>query len=93
MLPKLKKVFWFLGLAVFLSVIFLPGYTKLQELKDKNLDLEVKMRKLKIENVLLQEQIRRLEDDPIYQEKMLREKMGIVRKGEIPVKIVPKDSN
>ncbi len=93
MLPKLKKIFWFFGLAVFLLVIFLPGYTKLQELKDKNRDLEVKIRKLGIENVLLQEQIRRLDEDPIYQEKMVREKMGIVREGEIPIKVIPEDGN
>jgi len=93
MLPKLKKVFWFFGVVVFLSVIFLPGYTKLQELKDKNSDLVVKVRKLRIENALLQEQIRRMEEDEVYQERMVREKMGIVRKGEIPIKVIPEDKN
>jgi len=93
MLPKLKKVFWFLGLAVFLSVIFLPGYTKLQELKDRNSDSVVKARKLRIENALLKEQIRRMEEDEVYQERMAREKMGMVRKGEIPVKVIPEDNN
>ena len=52
MLLNFKKVFWFLGGVVFLSILFLPGYTKLQELRDKNLDLEVKIRKLNIENSL-----------------------------------------
>jgi cell division protein FtsB len=27
--------------------------------------------------------------DPVYQERIAREKMGVVRKGEIPIKIVP----
>ena len=31
--------------------------------------------------------MQRVENDPVYQEKMARDKMGVVRKGEIPVKI------
>jgi len=80
-----------LGLAIFLAVIFLPGYTKLQELKDKNYDLETRIKGLKIENALLDQELKRIESDPIYQEKVAREKMGVVRKGEIPIKIVPPD--
>ena len=89
MLPILKKAFWLFGIAVFLLILFLPGYTKLQELRDKNRDLETKIKKLNIENVLLQQELNRLENDPVYQEKIAREKMGVVRKGEIPIKIVP----
>jgi cell division protein FtsB len=85
----LRKAFWLFGIAVFLLIIFLPGYTKLQELRDRNRQLEINIRKLKVENSLLQEEIRRIETDPFYQEKIIREKMGVVRKGEIPVKIIP----
>jgi cell division protein FtsB len=70
-------------------VVFLPGYTKLQDLRAKNRELSLNINKLKKENVLLQNEIVRLQDDPLYQEKVAREKMGIVRKGEVPVKIVP----
>ncbi len=89
MLPIFKKGFWFLGVGVSLLVIFLPGYTKLQELRDKNRDLEVKIKQLKIENSLLDQELKRVENDPLYQEKIVREKMGVVRRGEIPIKIVP----
>jgi len=85
----LRKAFWFLGIAIFLLIIFLPGYTKLKELKDKNYDLEVKIKKLNIENALLQQELKRIENDPVYQEKIARERMGVVRKGEIPIKILP----
>ncbi|MFA4888111.1 MAG: septum formation initiator family protein [Candidatus Omnitrophota bacterium] len=84
MLPILRKAFWLFGLAVFLLLIFLPGYTKRQELRDKNREFEAKIRKIKIENALLSEELNRIENDPVYQEKIAREKMGIVRKGEIP---------
>jgi len=88
----LKKGAWFIGVTVLLLAIFLPGYTKLQELRDRNSDLKVKIRQLDAENALLQQELKRLENDPVYQEKIARDKMGIVRKGEIPVKIIqPKD--
>lgn len=86
---KLKKAFWLFGVTVFLLIIFLPGYTKLSELRDRNRDLEVKIKQLKIDNALLQAELNRLENDPVYQEKVAREKMGVVRKGEIPIKIIP----
>jgi cell division protein FtsB len=89
MLSKLKKAFWLFGITIFLLAIFLPGYTKLQELKDRNRDLEAKIKRLTIENSLLQQEIKRIDSDPLYQERIARDKMGIVRKGEIPVKIVP----
>jgi len=92
MLYTLKKAFWLFGITVFLLIVFLPGYTKLQELRDRNLDSETKIKKLKMENALLQEEIQRLESDPIYQEKIVREKMGVVRKGEIPIKIIPQEN-
>jgi len=85
----LKKAFLIFGVIFFLLIIFLPGYTKLQELRDKNHDLETKIKYLNVENALLQQELKRIEIDPIYQEKIARDKMGIVRKGEIPIKIVP----
>jgi len=91
MLQTFKRALWLLGVVLFLLIIFLPGYTKLQELRDKNRDLENKIKRLAIENALLQEEIVRIENDPVYQEKIARDKMGVVRKGEIPIKIVPQE--
>jgi len=87
MLSTLRKAFWLFGFAVLLLILFLPGYTKLQELKIKNRQLVEKYRKTAIENFLLQEELKRVENDPVYQEKLARDKMGVVRKGEIPIKI------
>ena len=77
--------------AVILVSIFLPGYTKLQELRDKNRELAGKAKQLSVENTLLQQELNRIALDPVYQEKIAREKLGVVRKGEVPVKIVPKE--
>lgn len=89
MLATLKRTFWLFGITVFFLIIFLPGFTKLQELRDKNRDLEEKIRRLNVENILLQEEFKRIQTDPLYQERILREKLGVVRKGEIPIKIIP----
>jgi len=85
----LKKAFSIFGVVIFLLIIFLPGYTKLQELRDKNRDLEMKIKYLNVENALLQQELKRIESDSVYQEKIVRDRMGVVRKGEIPIKIVP----
>ena len=87
----LRKGFWLLGIAVFLLVVFLPGYTKLQELKDKNRDLQAKIRRLSVENTLLEQELAKIQFDPTYQEKIAREKLGVVRKGEIPIVLVPQE--
>jgi len=87
MLSTLRKSLWLFSFAVLLLIIFLPGYIKLQESRVKNRKLEDKFRQLAIENSLLQEELRRIQDDPLYQEKIVRDKMGVVRKGEIPIKI------
>ena len=85
----LKKAFWLFGCAVLLLIVFLPGYTKLQELRDRNHDLETNIKRLTQENYFLQEELKRIESDPVYQEKIAREKLGVVRKGEVPIKIIP----
>ena len=89
MLATLKKSFWVFGTAIFLLILFLPGFAKIKTFRDKNADLEDKIRRLNIENTLLQQELKRAESDPVYQERIAREKMGVVRKGEIPIKIIP----
>jgi len=88
MLSKFRKAFWLFGISLLFLILFLPGYTKLQELRDKNRNLADRYRKMEVENYLLQEELKRVESDPVYQEKIARQKMGVVRKGEIPVKII-----
>ena len=87
MLSTLRKSLWLFSFAVLLLILFLPGYTKLQKSRIKNRQLEEKFRKIAIENSLLQEELKRIQDDPFYQEKIARDKMGVVRRGEIPIKI------
>jgi len=89
----LRKAFWLFGIAFFLLVLFLPGYTKLQELRDRYRDAETQIKRLNAENGQLKKELYRIENDQIYQEKIAREKLGVVRKGEIPVRIIPEEKN
>ena len=78
-------------LAVFILVVFVPGFVKIRELKNRNNDLVQKNQRLNAENTMLNIELQRLDKNQVYQEKILREKMGVVRKKEVPVKIVPQD--
>jgi cell division protein FtsB len=72
-----------------LAVIFLPPFAKYQELRYKNKKLEERIAELKEETKQLSEEKHKLETDITYVEKRAREKIGVVRKGEIVLKEVP----
>ena len=88
-----KRFFWPIVLIMAAAVIFLPGFAKIHQLKSKNSDLVRKNKRLKAENELLHSELSRIEKDGVYQEKILREKMGVVRKDEVPVKIISDVNN
>ena len=84
-------MFWVLGTILIILIIFLPGYTKLQELKDRNRILDEKINDLESESALLEDEFLRIQQDPVYQEEVVREKLGVVRKGEVIYKIEPEE--
>ena len=82
-----KKRLIYIIIAVFVFVaIFLPGFSKLQELKEENRNLGKRVEILKKANKELREEKEKLENDPTYIEKIAREKLGMARKGEIILK-------
>ena len=89
MKQMLKKFFWPIVWITAAAIIFMPGFAKINQLKSKNNDLQRKNRRLHVENELLRTDLSRVEKDGVYQEKILREKMGVVRKNEVPVKLIP----
>ena len=88
-----KNALWLFVFTIIILIIFLPSYTKLQDLKQKNLDYEYQIRQLTMDNDRLREERRRLEQDPVYLERVAREKMGLVRDGEVVYKLVPQQQN
>lgn len=88
---KIVKQTSFLVFAGIFLVIFFPGFAGIQELRQKNKELEVNIKKLEAENIALRQEKEKLEKDPEYLERVAREKLGIVKKGEIVYKLVPED--
>ena len=74
-----------------LLIIFLPGFSRLQELRAKNKSLNDEIIRLHKENQDLEKQIELLETDPFYIEKKARDKLGIGKEGEIRYKVTYKE--
>ena len=83
----LRNAIWLFILTVFVFTVFLPSYTKWQDLKQKNFDYQAEIVRLKKANEDLRREKKRLEEDPVYLEKVAREKMGLVKDGEVVVRL------
>jgi len=81
-----------LGL-ILLGVIFIPGYLKIKRLVRQNRELERQIKETKQANRRLEEEQEKLESDPVYLEKVLREKLGLAKEGEIIYKVLPPQQN
>ena len=88
MAKKINKAKVLLVIAV-LVIVFLPAFAKYQELNYKNRKIEERIALLGKENKRLEAEKILLETDIIYIEKKAREKLGVVRKGEIVLKDMP----
>ena len=87
---KPKTILRLLILGFILLVIFLPGFIKLQKMRFKDESLSNQIDQTKKANLELEEEKEKLQNDLAYVEKVAREKMGVVRKGEVIYKVVPK---
>jgi cell division protein FtsB len=76
-------------ITVIIVVVFLPSYSKMQELKQKNVEFAQRIKALELKNIKLEREGRFLKNNPEYLEKVAREKMGLIRQGETVYKIVP----
>lgn len=81
-----------LGL-ILLGVIFIPGYLKIKRLARQNRELERQIKETKQANRRLEEEQEKLESDPVYLEKVAREKLGLAKEGEIIYKVLPPQQN
>ena len=88
----LKNAIFLFVFAVVVFLLYLPSYTQLQDLRQKNRDYQVEIHQLKLNNKKLLVEKKRLEEDPAYFEKVAREKMGLIKEGEVVFKIVPANS-
>ena len=87
----LKNALWLFALAFIVLAVFLPSYTKMQDLQEKNDDYAYRIKQLTEENRRLAEERVRLDNDPVYLEKIAREKMGLLREGEVVYRLTPEN--
>lgn len=78
----LKNALWLFAAATIILLFFLPSFTMMQDHRQKNLEYEKKIAELQRRNEELKEEKRRLVEDPVYLERVARERMGLVREGE-----------
>ncbi len=84
-----KVIFVAILLSVlFLTYLFLSGYLNLRKVGERLVRIEEENKRLIQENKRLEEEIKALEGDPFYIEKIAREELGMVRKGEIVYEII-----
>jgi len=82
-MERKKIIFYLLGFLAVFYMIFLPGFSDLQKLKEENEQHRKRIELLEEQNEELKEELKLMREDPDYIEKKAREKLGIVRKGEI----------
>ena len=85
----LKNAIWLFGFAVVMLLVFLPSYTKMQDIKIKNYEYKNRIDVLTKRNAQLEQEMRMLTNDPEYLEKVARQKMGLIRPGEKVYRMVP----
>lgn len=73
-------------------IAFLPSFSKKQDLLQRNASLEERIKELELEKAALIEENRLLDEDPVYLEKIAREKMGILREGEMVYRLLPEET-
>lgn len=87
----LKNALWLFCFATLILVFFLPSFSIMQDHRQKNVENERKIAGLKEKNKKLEEERRLLEEDPVYLERVAREKMGLVREGEMIYRLTPEE--
>ncbi len=88
---KSATVIIFALLGVLYVVFITPKIFKISELQSRSNLLEKELGKLKSQNASLERELRLLRDDPVYIEKIAREKFNKAKEGEIVYKVLRQD--
>ena len=70
-------------------MVYLPSYLQMQDLRHRNEVFQKRITDLENETNVLTAERERLIKDPSYFEKVARERMGLIKDGELIYKVVP----
>jgi cell division protein FtsB len=86
-----SRLSWFPLLvgAGIVAVVFFPSLSQFLELREESKRFDAKICDAKMRRHTLEEEKALVENDDYYLEKLAREKLGLVKKGEVVYKIVP----
>ncbi|HNV23263.1 MAG TPA: septum formation initiator family protein [Candidatus Omnitrophota bacterium] len=73
--------------AAIILVVFLPSYGVMKKKEDRIKEYEEQIAILEKKNADLLKEKKRLEEDPVYLEGVARERMGLMREGEVIYRI------
>jgi len=85
---KSLTVIIFGTLGVLFVVFITPKIFEINKLEERSQNLEEETRRLKAQDEALETELRLLRDDPVYIEKVAREKFNKAKAGEIVYKVV-----
>ena len=83
--------FWIFLILFALSVVYLPGFTKYLKLKRRETELSSEIDRLNSAIKKLRQEERLLKTDVSRLEQVMREELGLVKPGEIVVKVVEEE--
>ena len=82
-MERKKLIIYITAILAVFCIVFLPGYSRMQKLREKNEEYQQRIELLEANNIELKNELFKMEQDPEYLEKRAREKLGIVKEGEI----------
>ena len=81
------------ALVTIFIMIYLPGYSHYQELARKETHLEQQIESFHKKNAKMEKELQLLQTDVTYLEKVVRDRMGLVKPGEEVYKFIEEDEH
>ncbi len=87
MKKSVTAVVFIVFVVIFIALV-IPKMVHVQKLEERSQALEEELNKIRVENKRMEMELRLLRDDPVYLEKVAREKFNKAKQGEIVYKVV-----
>ena len=83
----------FLILAGLFVAFLTPKVLRVHQLETRSRSLDEELKKLQQQNLMLETELKLLRDDPVYLERVARQKLNKAKEGEIVYKVVREGQN